>query len=174
MKRMALAVAPALLASSAWAQSTFVTPSGAYADGAVPLCYNGTYWVPCSINNLSMPVAAGPYPSSAVPITASATGTISSITATLTGVASKTTYICGFSITSGATIGLGGTATVTGTVTGTMSYVQPVSALPGIGQLNQTFSPCIPASAVNTGISVNSAAAGIGGNAAVSTWGYQL
>jgi hypothetical protein len=39
--------------------------------------------------------------------------------------------------------------------------------------LSLDFTPCIPASAVNTGIAVNSFAAGSGGVAAVSAWGYQ-
>ena len=107
-------------------------------------------------------------------ITASTTGTTGATTATLAGVASKTTFICGFTITSDATAAIAGAATVTGTITGTLNYIQNVGSATSAGQLQQTFSPCIPASATNTGIAVNSVAAGTGGNTAVTAWGYQL
>ena len=114
------------------------------------------------------------YPSGATPITASATGTTGATTATLAGTSSKTTYICGFSITSDATAGVAGTATATGTISGTLSFVQGVAVAPAVSDLSKTFAPCVPASATNTGIAVNSVAAGIGGVTAVTTWGYQL
>lgn len=115
-----------------------------------------------------------PFPAGATPITASATGTTLATAATLAGVASKTTYICGFTISALATAAIASPATVTGIVTGTMNFLQNVgTAL--IGQtLSQNFNPPIPASAVNTGITVTSAAAGVGGVTAVSAWGFQL
>lgn len=127
----------------------------------------------------SVPVIpSSQYPGNAAaaanPITASAIGTTGATTATLAGVASKTTFICGFTITSDATAALAGTATVTGTVTGTMSYIQNVGGATAAGILSQSFAPCIPASAANTGIAINSVAAGTGGNTAVTAWGYQL
>lgn len=106
-------------------------------------------------------------------ITASATGTTAATTATLAGVSAKTTYICGFTITSDATAAIAGSATVTGTITGTLNYIQNVGSATAAGILSQNFNPCIPASAVNTGIVVNSLAAGVGGNTAVTAWGYQ-
>ena len=127
----------------------------------------------------SLPVIpSSQYPANATaaaaPITASTTGTTGATTATLAGVASKTTFICGFTITSDATAALAGSATVTGTITGTLNYIQNVGSATAAGILQQTFSPCIPASATNTGIAVNSVAAGTGGNTAVAAWGYQL
>jgi hypothetical protein len=110
----------------------------------------------------------------AVPITISATGTTGATTATLAAAVSKTTFICGFTITSDATAAIAGTATVTGTVTGTLNYIQNVGTATSAGTLTQAFAPCIPASATNTGIAVNSVAAGVGGNTAVTAWGYQL
>lgn len=110
----------------------------------------------------------------AAAITASQTGTTGATTATLAAVSNRTTYVCGFTITSDATAALAGTATVTGTITGTMSYIQNVGGATAAGILTQSFTPCIPASAVNTGIAINSVAAGTGGNTAVTAWGYQL
>lgn len=120
-------------------------------------------------------VQTSEYPSGATPITASATGTTAATTATLAGVANKTTYICGFSIRANATATATGTATVTGTVTATLSYVQWTSPLAtGIGTVERSFGLCIPASAVNTGIAVISAAPGAGGTVSVTANGYQL
>lgn len=119
-------------------------------------------------------VSVGPYPTGATPITNSATGTTGITTATLAAASAKTTYLCGFTITADATAALAGTATVTGTTGGTMSFIQNVGAATAAGILTQTFNPCIPSSAVNTAIAVNSVAAGVGGSTAVTTWGYQL
>jgi hypothetical protein len=130
-------------------------------------------------SGVSIPVIpSSQYPgnatSAAAPITASATGTTGATTATLAGVASKTTFICGFTITSDATAALAGTATVTGTITGTLNYIQNVGGATAAGILTQSFTPCIPANAANTGIAINSVAAGTGGATAVTAWGYQL
>lgn len=117
----------------------------------------------------------GPYPGIAVPITASATGTTAATTATLAATAGKTTYISGFTMNAAATAGTSVAATVTGTITGTLNFVQPVGALTAdVGVLTMTFNPAIPASAQNTAIACVSGAAGSGGVAAVTAWGYQL
>lgn len=126
------------------------------------------------LGNLT-PVMAGSYPAGAVPITASATGGTSTVPVTLAGVAGKTTYISGFTISSDATSLAIGTASITGLVTGTMNFLQPIlAAASGVGVLSQTFNPPIPATAANTAIVITSAAAGIGGNTSVNAWGYQL
>lgn len=114
------------------------------------------------------------YPSGATPITASATGTTGATTATLAAASTKSTYLCGFTITSDATAAVAGTATVTGPIGGTMSFIQNVGAATAAGILTQTFNPCIPSSTTNTAIAVNSVAAGVGGNTAVVAWGFQL
>jgi hypothetical protein len=115
------------------------------------------------------------YPLGAVPITASTIGTTAATTATLAGVAAKTTYICGMSIRANASGAITGNSTVTGTISGTLNFMQwTAPAANGIGVTEQMFSPCVPASAVNTGIAVISAAPGTGGNVSVSAWGYQL
>lgn len=115
-----------------------------------------------------------PYPSGATAITSSAIGTTAATVATLAGVSSKTTYICGFTITADATAALAGAATVAGTISGSLNYIQSVGSATSAQLLTQSFIPPIPASAVNTAITVTSAAAGTGGNTAVTAWGYQL
>ncbi len=118
--------------------------------------------------------SAGPYPLGATAITASGTGTTAATAATLAGTSGKTTYICGFAIGADATAATAVAATVAGTITATMNYRQGVGLTPAVVALNQTFSPCVPASATNTGIVVTSGAAGSGGNTSVSAWGFQL
>jgi len=115
------------------------------------------------------------YPDGAVPLTASTTGGTASVTATLAGTTGKTTYIAGFTVCADATSLTIGTTTVTGTVTGTLFYLQSVlAAASGVGILTQTYNPPIPASTTGTAISVASPTPGIGGNVSVATWGYQL
>lgn len=116
-----------------------------------------------------------PYPVGAVPITASATGTTAATTATLAGAAGKTTYICGYSIRANATAATTVTNTITGVITATLSSVMWVAPLAsGLGVDEQIFSPCIPASATNTGIAIVSGAPGSGGTVSSKGWGYQL
>lgn len=120
-------------------------------------------------------IPASDYPAAAVPITITATGTTGATTATLPGTSGKTTYICGFDIGADATAFTVGTATITGTITATMSFRQGVGAAASATFVTKhDFSKCIPASAQNTGIAVVSIAAGTGGNTIVTAWGYQL
>lgn len=118
--------------------------------------------------------SASSYPTSATPITASTTGTTAATVATLAGTSGKTTYISGFTITADATAAIAGAATVAGTVSGSLNYIQSVGTATVAQILSQNFNPPIPASAANTAITVTSAAAGVGGNTAVTAWGYQL
>jgi hypothetical protein len=108
-------------------------------------------------------------------VTATGAGTTAATTATLPAAGGKFTYICGFSITSTATAGLASTATVA-TVAGgnTLTFGQSVGTSPAVASTLENFSPCIPASAVSTGITVTSAAAGTAGVTNVSVWGYQF
>lgn len=154
---------------------SFRVRSTAVASGTVNVRVSISSAVPPSSTSVCGTVTIGSqYPVGATPLTATATGTTAATTATLAGAASKTTYICGFSISADATTAVAGNATVTGTLSGSLNYIQNVGAATAAGLLSQNFNPCIPASAVNTGISVNSAAAGIAGNTAVNAWGYQL
>lgn len=130
--------------------------------------------VPMTLASDQGNIFISPYPSGATPITGSTIGTTAATVATLAGAAAKTTYLCGFTITADATAALAGAATVAGTISGSLNYIQSVGAATSAQQLTQTFQPPIPASAVNTAITVTSAAAGTGGNTAVTAWGYQL
>jgi hypothetical protein len=112
---------------------------------------------------------------SPTPVTASATGTSAATAATLAATASVTNFVCGFTITADATALATGTATLSGTVNGSLSYLQTITAITnGTSILTQTFSPCIPASAAATAITITSAPAGTGGNTIANIWGYRL
>jgi hypothetical protein len=110
-------------------------------------------------------------------VTASATGAAGAITATLAGVAAKTTYITGFQVTgAGATGASVITVTVTGTISGTLSFniAIPAGAAVGVTPLIVSFPVPVPASAVNTAIVVNVPSFGAGNtNSAVAAQGFQ-
>lgn len=121
--------------------------------------------------------AAGP----CTPVTASATGTTGATTATLAAVAGKTTYICGFYFSgTNATAANGATTvTVTGTISGTMTFGFPTLAaaatVPNNIPIEEEFIPCVAASAINTAIVVNGPALGAGSTlTTVTAWGYYL
>lgn len=116
------------------------------------------------------------YPTNSRPITASTPGTVGAIAATLPGAAGKTTFICGFSMTSGGnTTAATGLATVTGTINGSLNYAYVSPAAGTQGKLVVAYTPCIPANGMNTQIVVTQPASGTGtANAAVTAWGYQL
>ena len=96
-------------------------------------------------------------------------------TATLAGTSGKTTYICTSSVRANATAATTVTDTITGVITATISSILWVAPLAsGLGVDEQIFSPCVPASATNTGIAVVSGAPGSGGTVSVNATGYQL
>lgn len=101
-----------------------------------------------------------------------------SAAATLTGTASTTVYLAGFEVTgSGATAGLPVSVTVAGLLGGSRIYTYSfaVGALVGNNPLIVTFDPPLPASAVNTAISVTCPASGAGGtNNTVVAHGYYV
>lgn len=115
-----------------------------------------------------------------LPIISASSGNVAAATATATlpAVTGKTTYITGFSFT-----GLGATAasTVNLTTTGltgtnqTYNINVPAGVTTTIPTLVVYFDPAIPASGVNTAITVTVPSLGAGNtNAAVNAWGYQL
>ena len=147
-------------------QTTPGTTNGVQVNAALPAGTNAIG---------SVTSIGSQYPTGAVAITASATGTTAATTATLAGTSGKTTYICSYSIRANATAATTVTDTVTGVITATMSselWVAPAAS--GIGVDEQIFSPCVPASATNTGIAVVSGAPGTGGIVSVHATGYQL
>ena len=115
------------------------------------------------------------YPTASTPLHASTTGTTAAVTVTLTADASNVNFICGFSIRSNATAALTANATVTGLVgNSTGNYTEWVAPnASGLGVAEMIFSPCLPGNAVNTAISVVSAAALTGGVTSVDVWGYK-
>lgn len=138
----------------------------AYAQNVVPYV-NGA---PVSSTN-PMPVAGGSEPASAIPITGNATGTTGAVVGTLAAVSGKTTNICGFNVSA-----IGGTAavgpiTIANLITASMVY-ELASSVAG-NSVTQTFTPCIPASASNTAITITTTADGTASAVAVNSWGYQ-
>lgn len=134
-----------------------------------------TTTLPAGTNTIGNVGQTSQYPNGAVPITASATGTTGATTATLAASASIKTYICSFSIRANATAAATANSTVTGTVTGTLNFTQWTAPnASGLGLTEMIFTPCVPSSAINTGIAVISAAPGTGGVVSVTATGYQL
>ena len=99
-------------------------------------------------------------------------------TATMAAVAGQTNYIGGFSITgAGATAALVVLAALTGLSGGTINYVYVASAGAMVGNPTMVvnFPSPIPASAVNTAVSLSLPALGIGNtNAVVTIYGFRL
>lgn len=122
--------------------------------------------------------AAG-YPTGATPVSASSGNVANAVaTATLPAVSGKTTYITGFAITgAGATGAAVVLATLAGLIGGTATYVvvAPAGATTSITPLVVQFPMPLPASAVNTAITLSLPALGSGNtNAAVVAHGFQL
>ena len=159
---------------TAWQDAKFqaALANSGYGMGSVGTwVFNGTSW-DAFRGNL-------PIPDGAIPLTGSS-GTIANGTATATLAASATlkTWITGFEITgTGATGALVVSPTVTGVVTGTLTYTYVFVA--GATTLNQPlivpFPTPIPSSAINTAIAVSCPASGAGGtNNTVVAHGYQF
>jgi hypothetical protein len=130
------------------------------------------------VGYLSITASSGDYPVGATPITAASGNVAAAVAAaTLAGAASVTTYITGFEVTgAGATAASVVNITVTGTISGTLTYTLAVAA--GATLSNQPlviqFSPAIPASAVNTSIVVSCPSLGAGNtNNTVVAHGYR-
>lgn len=119
---------------------------------------------------------AQPYPAGSLPVTITASGTTGSVVATLPAISTRTTFICGFEADAMATSIAVVNLSVAGTISGTLPFFQNVNpqATAGVAQMNRTFTPCIPASAINTPIVVTGGPPGAGGNQIVTAWGFQL
>lgn len=116
--------------------------------------------------------AASQFPTGAAAITGNAAGTTGAVVGTLAAATAKTTYICGFNAQA-----IGGTAavgpvTVAGLVGSSMVF-QASSSAAGGTVARETFNPCVPASAVNTAITVTTTADGTATAVNVNSWGYQ-
>lgn len=149
--------------------------SSALAQAPVRPCYQTNLaGTPTSSNQCEPVTSANPLPVVLAPssvITGNGAGTTGAVVGTLAAVASLTTYICGFDVSA-----IGGTAavgpiTVAGTVGSSLVY-QMSSTAAGV-TLGRTYQPCIPASAVNTVITVTTTADGTASAVNVNAWGYQ-
>lgn len=157
-------IAIALSASAALAQNFFPTPGGSNVNGAVQMCLNASSQaVPCA----------------GAPITASSGNQANAnAVATLATAVGKTTYICGFTMTSaGSTAATVVSPTITGVIGGTQTftYVSVAGVTLGNTPLVVDFAPCLPASSLNTAIVVTLPALGAGNtNATATAWGFQF
>jgi hypothetical protein len=174
IRRLTLALTACLWASLAFAQanndSQWQTPGNAIEPGIVQLCINAAgKAVPCQT---AVAGAAG-FPNGATPITGNATGTTGAVVGSLAAAAGKTTYICGFNVQA-----VGGTATVApitvAGLIGSSQVYQGSSSAAGGTVASAAFSPCVPASAVNTAITITTTADGTATGVDVNSWGYQL
>lgn len=122
---------------------------------------------------LAQIVTVAPFPQGGQPnnLTASSTFTTGTSTVTLAGAAGRWTYLCGFTLTTGATTAaITGAVTITGVPT-TMNFTY-VFVSTGQGVLGIAFPGCISASASNTSIVINIPAGGAGTVGSASAWGY--
>jgi hypothetical protein len=126
---------------------------------------------PTGQNSSTPPLSSG-YPPGGTPVTGVGAGTTGAVTGSLAATAGKTNYLCSFDISA-----IGGTATVgpvtlTGLLGGNTLTYQLASTAAG-NFLSRTFSPCVPASAINTAISVVTTADGTASAVDVNLVGFQ-
>jgi hypothetical protein len=120
----------------------------------------------------STSVQTSPVPVAITQISGNAAGTTGAVVGTLAAAANKTTFICGFNVQA-----IGGTAavgpiTVAGLV-GSSQVYQGSSSAAGGSVASVIFTPCLPASAVNTAITTTTTADGTATAVDVNSWGYQ-
>ena len=181
MKRLLLAsIALVTVIGFAWAANNFrQSTSGGTVTTFKSTDNAGVHTPHVNVDTVTTSGSASQYPVGATAITASSANVAnSSAVATLAGVSAKTTFICGLNISSaGSTAPAVVTPTVTGTITGTLNFTYTTATGATIGNPPYlvNFSPCVPASAVNTAIVVTLPALGAGNtNATVNASGYQL
>lgn len=155
-----------MFTSSAFAQSSFPTASGKVIESIVSMCVSPA--------GVASPCSDGFTPSSsAAQITGNAAGTTGAVVGTLTGAVNKTTYICGFDVSSVGGTAPSGPITLAGLIGSSMVYQVPINATGGQILVSRTFFPCLPASAVNTSITVTTTAAAGATAVNVNSWGYR-
>lgn len=120
----------------------------------------------------STSVQTSPVPPVIAQISGNAAGTTGAVVGTLAAAALKTTFICGFNVQA-----IGGTAaigpvTVAGLIGASQVY-QGSSSVAGGPVASASFTPCVPASAVNTAITITTTANGTATAVNVNAWGYQ-
>ena len=147
-------------------------PAGTNAVGTVGV--TSLPALPAGTNAIGS-VSVSSFPSTpGTPITASTTGAAAAATtATLAAATGVTTYITGFTVIAGAvTSEVEGVVTITGTVSGTLSYRLNETVAAG-GVINIVFPQPVPASAADTAIVVNVPAITGGGATSTVATGFQ-
>jgi hypothetical protein len=97
-------------------------------------------------------------------------------TATLPAIQNRITYLCGFSVTGTGATSTSVVAITVGNVAATTTFdlVVPAGATLILPLTQYSFAPCIPASAVNTSVTVSVPSLGTGNaHSQVTAWGYQ-
>lgn len=113
------------------------------------------------------------YPVNATPVASAATFTATTNSVALAAQSGKRNYACGFTITSGGTTtAVVGTSTLVGTAGTTLQFAY-VFVSSGQGALGVVFSPCIPASATNTTLTLSISQGSTGTIGALNVWGYR-
>lgn len=189
MRHLRLLLAATMLVApvaDAFAQSPntdtyFYTPGGGGVNGALGMCLNtSNKAVPCSATNVvPSPVTVSPFPVnpatglSAVPINGNATGSTGAVVGTLAAASSKTTYLCDFDVSALGTANSPGPVVVAGLLGGSKTYQMSALATGVESHILKNFNPCLPASAVNTAITITTTAAAGAIAVDVNSSGYQ-
>lgn len=116
------------------------------------------------------PTTGGGFPTAATAIQGNGSGTTGAVVGTLAGAASKTTYLCDLDVSAAGT-GSIGPVTVAGLLGGSKVFQLPVTA--GGAPFSKSFNPCLPASAVNTAITITTTADGTATAVNVNSSGFQ-
>jgi hypothetical protein len=151
---LAVAAALALGCGIAWSQ---VPPSGSGTNG----------WLQAIYNQLG---SGGSASRARTTVMGGNVGTTAAITAQLPAAAGQTTFLCGFDVSLTATAATSGNISIS-----TVSNVQVLAGVglaPAVVHTSMTFSPCLPGSAPNTVINVNTPIPGTGGVVSALAWGY--
>jgi len=140
---------------------------------SAPCTESGPSATECDPVNTSnpLPIAITPYSASTVALTGNGAGTTGAVVGTLGAATGKTTYICGFDVSAVGGTASVGPVTIAGLIGSSMVYQLNSAAAPVT--LSRTFTPCIPASAVNTAITVTTTADGTASAVDVNSWGYR-
>lgn len=164
IKRILLALSALLLATPAFAADTPnpVTPgyqvcsnsSGATICGFVPV--DATHPLPVTTTPIGATLLSG-----------NASGTTGAVVGTLAAASGKTTSICTFNVSASGS-GSVGPITIAGLLGGSQTY-----QLTAPGSVGMTFSPCLPASAVNTAITITTTADASATAVNVNSSGYR-
>jgi len=112
-------------------------------------------------------------PSGSTAIQGNAAGSTGAVVGTLAAAAVKTTYLCDFDVSALGTANSSGPVVVAGLLGGSKTYQMSVLAVGVEQHVIKNFNPCLPASAVNTAITITTTAAAGGTAVNVNSSGFQ-